>query len=312
MTDQPGEDLDDAFDDAIVDVTEDAPDDGRPTFRLGYVPGATPGRWARTWRERLPDVRLDLVQVDAADAPDALAGRRVDAAILRLPVDGDLLHAIPLYTELPVVAVSRDHLLAATTEDEVVTADDVADDVVWLAKDDVLFADGGPVPGLAPTSPDPDTDLRPDTAADAVALVATGVGVTILPMSLARLHHRKDVTYRVLDDGPGAPVGLAWLVDGLPDDVRGLVEEMIGIVRGRTANSSRGRGGAGRSDTKPVEAGKPAKGTGQRGAGGASGQGRGPGQRGTARRGGGPRGGGSRGGGSRGGGPRKGGRRGGR
>ena len=304
MTDQPGEDLDDAFDDAIVDVTEDAPDDGRPTFRLGYVPGATPGRWARTWRERLPDVRLDLVQVDAGDAPDALAGRRVDAAILRLPVDGDLLHAIPLYTELPVVAVSRDHLLAATTEDEVVTADDVADDVVWLAKDDVLFADSGPVPGLAPTSPDPGVDLRPDTAADAIALVATGVGITIVPMSLARLHHRKDVTYRVLDGGPGAPVGLAWLVDGLPDDVRGLVEEMIGIVRGRTANSSRGRGG--RSDTKP------AKGPGPRGAAGASAQGRGSGQRGTARRRGGPKGGGSRGGGSRGGGPRKGRRRGGR
>ncbi len=310
MTDQPAEALDDAFDDAIDDAAEDAPDDGRPTFRLGYVPGATPGRWARTWRERLPDVRLDLVQVDAGDALAALAGRRVDAAILRLPVDGDLLHAIPLYTELPVVAVSRDHLLAATTEDEVVTADDVADDVVWLAKDDVLFADGGPVPGLAPTSPDRDADLRPDTAADAIALVATGVGVTIVPMSLARLHHRKDVTYRVLDGGPGAPVGLAWLVDGLPDDVRDLVEEMIGIVRGRTANSSRGRGG--RSDTKPAEVTKPAKGAGPRGAGGASGQGGGSGQRGTARRGGGPRGGGSRGGGSRGGGPRKGGRRGGR
>ncbi|MFC7877853.1 LysR substrate-binding domain-containing protein [Isoptericola sp. NPDC057391] len=277
MTDQPGEALDDTV------------DDGRPTFRLGYVPGATPGRWARTWRDRLPDVRLDLVQVDAADAPPALAERRVDAALLRLPVDGDVLHAIPLYTELPVVAVSRDHLLAATTEDEVVTADDLADDVVWLAKDDVLFADGGPVPGLAPTSPDPDADLRPDTAADAIALVATGVGVTVVPMSLARLHHRKDVTYRVLDGGPGAPVGLAWLVEGLPDDIRELVEEMIGIVRGRTANSSRGRAAAGRSDARPAEATKPARGQAGRGGGGAPGQGRGAGQRGAARRGGGPR-----------------------
>jgi len=295
VTDQPGEALDDTVDDELDDAFEsehalaEAPDDGRPTFRLGYVPGATPGRWARTWRDRLPDVRLDLVQVDAADAPAALAARQVDAALLRLPVDGDVLHAIPLYTELPVVAVSRDHLLAATTDEEVVTAADLADDVVWLAKDDVLFADGGPVPGLAPTSPDPDADLRPDTAADAVALVATGVGVTVLPMSLARLHHRKDVTYRVLDGGPGAPVGLAWLVDGLPDDVRELVEEMIGIVRGRTANSSRGRAAPGRSDAKPAEATKPARGQGQRGAGGASAQGRGSGQRGAARRGGGPR-----------------------
>ncbi|MFF2451624.1 LysR substrate-binding domain-containing protein [Isoptericola sp. NPDC058082] len=297
MTDQPGEApddaIDDAFDDAVDDAVDDGPDDGRPAFRLGYVPGATPGRWARTWRDRLPGVRLVLVQVDAADAAAALAERQVDAAILRLPVDGEVLHAIPLYTELPVVAVSRDHLLAATTEDEVVTADDVADDVVWLPADDVLYPDE-PAPGRTPEAYDDGAGgvvepERPATAADAIGLVATGVGVTVVPMSLARLHHRKDVTYRVLDGGPGAPVGLAWLVDGLTDDVRDLVEEMIGIVRGRTANSSRGRAAAGRTDAKPVEVTKPAKGQGQRGGGGSSAQGRGGGQRGGARRGGGSR-----------------------
>jgi DNA-binding transcriptional LysR family regulator len=259
VTDQPGEALDDTVDDELDDAFESedalagAPDDGRPTFRLGYVPGATPGRWARTWRDRLPDVRLDLVQVDAADAPAALAERRVDAAVLRLPVDGDVLHAIPLYTELPVVAVSRDHLIAATTEEEVVTADDLADDVVWLPADDVLYPAGEAVPGRAPEPFDDGAGgvvepERPATAADAIALVATGVGVTVVPMSLARLHHRKDVTSRVLDGGPGAPVGLAWLVEGLPDDVRELVEEIIGIVRGRTVNSSRGRGGRERAE----------------------------------------------------------------
>lgn len=275
MTDQPDDAFDDDSDDDSDDALDDAgaPDDARPVFRLGYVPGATPGRWARTWRDRLPDVRLDLVQVDAADAPAALAGRRVDGAILRLPVDGDLLHAIPLYTELPVVAVSRDHLLAATTEDEVVTADDVADDVVWLPADDVLYPGGEAVPGRAPEPYDDGTGAlvepeRPASAADAVALVATGAGVTVLPMSLARLHHRKDVTYRVLDGGPGAPVGLAWLVEGLPQDVRELVEEMIGIVRGRTVNSSRGRGARDRDEAAPA-----------RGAAGGRASGRGDGER---------------------------------
>ncbi|MCK9794907.1 LysR substrate-binding domain-containing protein [Isoptericola sp. 4D.3] len=272
MTDQPGERPDDApeasSDDATPDIALDGVDadadidadagDGEHggaggAFRLGYVPGATPGRWSRTWRDRLPDVRLELVQVDAADAAAALADRRVDAAVLRLPVDKDELHAIPLYEELPVVVVSRDHLLAATTEEETVTADDLADDVVWLARDDVLFADGGPVPGQAPTAADPDAadDLRPATAADAIALVATGVGATVVPMSLARLHHRKDVTYRVLEGGPQAPVGLAWRADGLSEAELELVEEMIGIVRGRTVNSSRGR--AGRDRAEPSE-----------------------------------------------------------
>ncbi|MFI2103272.1 LysR substrate-binding domain-containing protein [Isoptericola sp. NPDC019693] len=283
MNDQPGEALDDTTDDELDDAVEsedalvEVPDDGRPTFRLGYVPGATPGRWARTWRDRLPDTRLELVQVDAADAPAALAGRQVDAALLRLPVDGDVLHAIPLYTELPVVAVSRDHLIAATTEDEVVAADDLVDDVVWLPVDDVLYPAGAPVPGRVPEAYDDGAGglvepLRPATAADAIALVATGVGVTVVPMSLARLHHRKDVTYRVLDGGPGAPVGLAWLVEGLPEDVRELVEEMIGIVRGRTVNSSRGRAGRERDDApEPARVAEGRRGSGRRDSGGPAG-----------------------------------------
>lgn len=229
-------------------VAADAPDGGTAGFRLGYVPGATPGKWARTWRARLADVPLELVQVAAADAPAALAERRVDAAIVRLPVDPEVLHAIPLYTELPVVVVSRDHLLAATDEDETVTADDLADDVVWLARDDVLYPAEAPRPGREPQPYDDGagglvTPEPPATTADAIAWVATGTGATVVPMSLARLHHRKDATFRVLDGGPEAPVGLAWLREGLPDDVGELVEEMIGIVRGRTVNSSRGRGG---------------------------------------------------------------------
>ena len=54
-------------------------------------------------------------------------------------------------------------------------------------------------------------------------------------MSVARLHHRKDVTHRPVTDLPTTKVGLAWLVDN--EDER--VQAFIGIVRGRTARSSR-------------------------------------------------------------------------
>ena len=78
---------------------------------------------------------------------------------------------------------------------------------------------------------------RPATTAAAVELVAAEVGVLVVPQSLARAHHRKDLTYRVVTDAPTSSVGLAWVRDRHTD----LVEEMIGIVRGRTANSTRGR-----------------------------------------------------------------------
>jgi hypothetical protein len=202
--------------------------DGRPAFRLLLAPGVVPASWVRTWRERVADVPLELVP--ATDAGAALAAGRADAALLRLPVDRDALSAIPLYVETTVVVLPKDHEL--TTLDEVAPAD-LAEETLLVPADDVLrWADP---PGERSALP------APATTEEAVALVASGVGLLAVPQSLARLHHRRDLTYRTLVDAPTVQAALAWPRerDGDP-----LVEEMIGIVRGRTANSSRGRGAA--------------------------------------------------------------------
>lgn len=205
-------------------VPDDSSSDRR-SFRLAYVPGVTPSKWVGVWRDRLPDVELVLVPVDARDAGAALREDRADAGLLRMPVTGDDVHVIPLYTEVPVVVVGKEHAIAAF--DEIAVAD-LEDEVVLRPLDDRLEW---------VTEPGRPALERPATTGDAVELVAAGVGVVVVPQSVARFHHRKDVTYRPLSDGPGSRVGLAWLEDRSSD----LVEEMIGIVRGRTANSSRGR-----------------------------------------------------------------------
>jgi DNA-binding transcriptional LysR family regulator len=74
------------------------------------------------------------------------------------------------------------------------------------------------------------------TVAEAVEVVASGTGVAIVPMSIARLHQRKDTAYRPVTDLPPTTIGLAWLVDN--EDPR--VQSFIGVVRGRTERSSRG------------------------------------------------------------------------
>jgi DNA-binding transcriptional LysR family regulator len=185
------------------------------------------------------------VQVEAGAIVAALTDGQVDAALARLPVDKQVFHAIALYDELPVVVVPQDHMLAALGEDETVEADDLADDVVNVPADDVLFDGQPPVIGQRPVAYADDGTIDPDgdparaaTTEEVISWVANGAGVTIMPMSLARLHRRKDVTYRLLADGPVSSVGLVWL----RDNDSPLVEEMVGIVRGRTANSSRGRG----------------------------------------------------------------------
>jgi DNA-binding transcriptional LysR family regulator len=195
------------------------------SFRLAYVPGATPAKWVRTWAERQPDVPLELVPVAAAGAAELLRARGADAALLRSPIDRDGLHAIPLYTETTVVVVAKEHLIAAA--DEVSTAD-LADEVVLQPSDDTI--EWPSLPGRPAVS-------RPETTADAIELVAAGVGVLVVPQSLARLHHRRDLTYRTVTDAPQSSVALSWLEDETTD----LMETFIGIVRGRTVNSTRGR-----------------------------------------------------------------------
>ncbi|WP_434599613.1 LysR family substrate-binding domain-containing protein [Streptomyces sp. A5-4] len=196
-----------------------------PSFRLAYVPGVTPTKWVRIWNERLPDVPLSLIAVSAAEAPDVLRGGGANVGLVRLPVDRTVLSAIPLYTETSVVMVPKDHVVAAVDE---VTVEDLADDIVLSPLDDVLGWES--LPGRP-------ANERPATTTDAVELVAAGIGLLVVPQSIARLHHRKDLTYRPVSDAPESRIALSWLEDRTTD----LVEEFIGIVRGRTVNSTRGR-----------------------------------------------------------------------
>jgi len=192
---------------------------------VGYVPGVTPAKWARTWGERHPEVQLQLHAVAAADAADALRAGNVDVALLRPPGGTSGLAVIPLYEEATVAVVPTDHILTA---DDTITAADLDGEPILIPHDDVV---------AWATAPGVQVDHRPETVKDATELVAAGIGVLIVPQSLARLYHRKDLTYRPIADAPTCPVALAFPEGPQP----ALVEEFIGIVRGRKPSSSRGR-----------------------------------------------------------------------
>lgn len=212
-----------------------------PAFRLAYVPGVTPTKWVRIWGERLPEVPLELVPVTAAGAAGLLRERGADAGLVRLPVDRTDLSAIPLYTETTVVVVPKDHFAVAAEE---VALADLADETVLHPLDDTL--DWEALPGRPARE-------RPQTTQDAIDLVAAGVGVLVVPQSLARLHHRRDLTYRTVADAPQSGVALSWREDATTD----LVDDFIGIVRGRTVNSTRGRRAAAGKPAAPAASAAP-------------------------------------------------------
>ena len=191
-------------------------------FRLGVIPGATPGKWIDAWKQRMPQVALEVVPLTVADQRATLP--ELDAALVRLPIEDADLHVIRLYDELPVVvAATESHLLAVDELD----ASDLDGEVLLTSAEDVLDLD---LPGTTASAYG-----EVPTTADLIATVATGAGIAVIPMSLARLHHRKDVEYRVLRGGPQSAVAFVWPRERTTDDV----ETFVGIIRGRTANSSR-------------------------------------------------------------------------
>lgn len=197
---------------------------GSTAFRVAFVAGVSPDKWVRRWRDRTPDEPLDLDLVPDEEQRTVLDEGRASMAFVRLPVDREGLHLIPLYVEVPVVVLPHEHEL--TLLDELSLADLAGEQLVTDPADLPGFADVTTVERLAW----PEMGVK-----DAIEVVASGGGVAVFPMSLARLHHRKDVATRPLTDGPESRVGLAWRRDD--DDPR--IERFVGIVRGRTEQSSR-------------------------------------------------------------------------
>lgn len=185
-----------------------AADESRPVLRVGFVPGVEPDRFLRRWKESSPSAWLELVPVPVGRQDEALAQGEVDMCFVRLPLaDDSALHLVRLWEERPVAVVGEENVLSLL---EQVTAEDLAGETA-----------------LPP--------LDPDDAADRVVVAATGVGYAPMPLSLARLHHRKDTVQVPVADGEPTRIALAW-PRAQDDEVR---QAFVAVVRGRTPRSSR-------------------------------------------------------------------------
>lgn len=176
-------------------------------LRVGFVPGVEPDRFARRWRTGPRGARLELVPVALSHQLQALRDGEVDMCFQRdAPEDPDM-HRVRLWEELPAIVVGSEDVLSVLEE---ICDDDLADETE--------------IP-----------QAHPDDAEDRVEVAATGAGYARMPLSLARLHHRKDAVHRPHVDGTPTVISLVW-PRGSDDDLR---QEFVGTVRGRTVRSSR-------------------------------------------------------------------------
>ncbi|SJN09835.1 transcriptional regulator, LysR family, putative [Leucobacter sp. 7(1)] len=216
-------------------------------LRLAFARGMAPSRWAERWAQ-VSGVPLELVPVNIAYGRND----RVESDVTlervlpsELPAGnaepGRTRHAIQLYTEKLSLVVARDHEFA---EQDAVSLDDLA--TVALL-DHPLHPAEWPAP-----QPWADPSWMPTTLRAALQLVATGSGGIILPTMLARhLSDKREHALLTITDADALPSTTVWATWDVARDAAD-VQELVGVLRGRTARSSR-------ANTDVEAAPKPAK-----------------------------------------------------
>lgn len=255
----------------------------RSMLRISYVPAIMPGKWFNRWHERYGDrvqlaevpvreargldsLHQDLCLIDpalesaaegenAAEAP-AEAVEHAPVPVVEVPenpfahmsivrpdrepasTDGEKYHSIRLYEELPVVILPVDHVLTVLDE---VPVEELAEEFLLQPASDIPAYEE-----VSRAWRESSGRIVPEglTDKETIELVAAGVGLYIVPMSIARFYHRKDLTYRPVAGLDTYPVHLVWprAPKGEPrsEELEALLQDFIGIVRGRTATSDRG------------------------------------------------------------------------
>lgn len=204
-------------------------DDRKRFFAIGFVGSTLYGPLPmaiRRFRDAFPDVEISLGEFTTHQQFEELKRRRIDIGFGRLATAADpAITRETLVEERLSLAVSRDH--------------------PWADQATVWLRDLAPLPFiLYPGRPRPSfadqvlavleqAGIKPRIVQEAhdiqtaIGLVAAGIGVTLVPASVARLRG-EDVTYVPLgDEGLRTPIMISYRADDRSD----LLRRFLDLVR---------------------------------------------------------------------------------
>lgn len=216
----------------MTDSTVPTEAEPRNTVTLGFVRGIAPSRWQTRWNEVRSRRRLDLVPLEQVG--DVTNGE-TDMTLVRCQpgefpagsrTEPRTRHAVQLYEEAVALVVDTDHELAGEA------SIDVSDlDLVHL-----LDYEGHSAVWPTP-QPWDDPSWRPTDPRAALELVATGIGTVLMPLPLARhmIAKKQHSIIEVTGEIDGTRVFATWNISRDDDEM----QELMGVLRGRTARSSR-------------------------------------------------------------------------
>jgi DNA-binding transcriptional LysR family regulator len=166
----------------------------------------------RTFRARHPGVRLALQEMHNQEAVDAVRSRRVQVAVVRLPIEQDpKLRLATLRTEEVMVAVPREHPLARRPQ---VTLTDLAGmDLVLIARALEPELHDYYVTRCADAGFTAQVAHEVDRTHVAMGLVASGLGACFVPSSALRVAHPGVVCVPLAEPDVRLRIGAAWADD---------------------------------------------------------------------------------------------------
>jgi len=173
--------------------------------------------------------------------PNALHQRRLDLALLRPPFADADLAPVPLYSEPMVLALRRDHPLAAKRW--VTMAQVLALPLVGYARDRSRYF-SQVLRQMIEAAGKPANIVQESMIPTILTLVEAGFGAAVVPASLARM--RMDILAYVGIRGPGA-FRAELAAARHPDNPNPLIDAFVAIMRERPDKRLAGAGG-GRAD----------------------------------------------------------------
>jgi DNA-binding transcriptional LysR family regulator len=192
--------------------------------RVGTVGSALMGELPeliRMARDAMPDVAIEVEEIQTGDQGTAFLNHRIDIGIFRPPVTVPGLRSVTLSREQLVAVLPAGHPASASGE---VDAQELRDDTFVLFPRRLGVGLWDSVMACCQES-----GFRPHTVVETpniqamVGLVAAGLGVSLLPESV-RHFQLPNVRYVPLRNAPISALELGWIEGRTPAAVRRFVE----------------------------------------------------------------------------------------
>ncbi|NJA04300.1 LysR family transcriptional regulator [Methylococcaceae bacterium WWC4] len=172
-------------------------------------------------KQHYPELKLQLVEEKTQALITLLLSKKLDAALLALPVAIDALEQRTLFEDPFTLAVCADHPLAELDEVELGMA----------AQENLLLLDEGhclrdQALKLCDPSRFVEHDFRASSLETLRYMVKNGVGVTLMP-SVAVQPDDKDIRYIAIRQRPSRTIALVWLK---AHPRAGLLEDLAGLL----------------------------------------------------------------------------------